>query len=281
MFLPAIQPFELKLNWLQAQAFRWSEEGDWYYGVVHDSLIRVRNAHDGIEFGSDASDEALAPHVSHYFRLDQDISNAHEALRQVDDATASLVERYGHIRILRQDPWECLVAYICSQNNEVDDIAKIVRRLAEHYGTEVTLDGVTCHAFPTPRRLAAAGAKALGELAPGLGRGRRIHGIATDIVEGRLDLGALARMPHAQARAVLMSYDGIGAKIADCVSLFAFDNPEAFPVDRRIERGLKPHGQKYTANAPNAGLMEWVRVTFGANAGYAGQLMFLDQGPKS
>ena len=73
MFLEAPQPFKLELEWLQAQAFRWSKEGDWYYGVVHDSLIRVRDARDGIEFESDASDEDLAPHINHYFRLDQDI----------------------------------------------------------------------------------------------------------------------------------------------------------------------------------------------------------------
>ncbi len=285
MFLKAAQPFELKLDWLQAQAFRWSEpNGDgWYYGVVHDSLIRVRNSGDGIDFESDASDEALGPHVVRYFRLDQEISTVHTTLRKADDTgeMSRLINEHGGMRILRQDPWECLVAYICSQQNDVDDIAKIVTEIAEHCGTTVTLHGVTRHAFPSPRRLEALGTEELTKLAPGLGRGGRIHVVASDVVAGDLDFHALSRMPHSQARAVLMSYDGIGAKIADCVSLFALDKPEAFPVDRRIERGLKPYGQKYTDGAPNAGLMRWVRRTFGPNAGYAGQLMFLDQRPKS
>jgi N-glycosylase/DNA lyase len=283
LFLPAIQPFKLELDWLRAQAFRWTEpNGDgWYYGVVHDSLIRVRHSGGGIEFESDASNEALAPHVTHYLRLDQDIRPIQKKLRSVDDTMARLVDDYDGLRILRQDPWECLVAYICSQQNEVDDIAAIVTRIANKHGTPLSLEGVTRHAFPSPRRLEAVSADALQTLAPGLSRGRRIHRIATDIASGALDLLALSRMPHAQARAALMSYDGIGAKIADCVSLFALDKAEAFPVDRHIARGLEPYGQKYTDGAPNAGLMQWVREKFGENAGYAGQLLFLDQGSKS
>ena len=277
MYLPAVQPFKLELRWLRAQAFRWTEVDGWYYGVVHDSLVRVRQRDDGIEFHSDASDEALKAYVISYFRLDQDITLIHDALRGVDDEMAGLVGKHGGMRILRQDPWECLVAYICSQNNEVAGITKIVEDLAGAYGTPLTLEGVTVHAFPTPQRLVAVGSKALDRLAPGLGRGSRIHEVATHITDGRLDLAALARMPHPQARAVLMSYAGIGAKIADCVCLFGLDKPEAFPVDRHIETALKQYHQSYTAGAPNAGLMQWVAERLGPNAGYAGQLLFLDQ----
>ena len=180
------------------------------------------------------------------------------------------------MRILKQDPWECLAAYICSQNNDIDGITKIVENLAKKYSTPLTLDEATLYAFPTPQRLAAVGPVALDKLAPGLSRGTRIHEIATDITGGRLDLGALSRLRHQQARAVLMSYDGIGQKIADCVSLFALDNPEAFPVDRHIETQLERYGQTHTAGAPNARLMEWARTTFGENAGYASQLLFLE-----
>ena len=283
MYLPAVQPFKLELPWLQAQAFRWSEpkQDGWYYGVVRDSLIKVRQSGDGIEFHGDVSEESLAPSVTNYFRLDQDITPIQDALRAVDATMARLVGEYDGMRILRQDPWECLVAYICSQNNDIEGITKGVQKLARCYGTPLTLDGVTCHAFPTPQRLAAVGADALDELVPGLGRGRRIHEVATDITEGHLDLSALSRMRHQQARAVLMSYDGIGAKIADCVSLFSLDKPEAFPVDRHIAKGLERFGHTYTPGAPNARLMQWAHNEFGPNAGYAGQLLFLSQRPEA
>ena len=277
MHLPAPQPFKLEPGWLQAQAFRWCEGDEgWYYGFVKGHLIKVRNSGDGIEFRSEVAEKPLAADVERYFRLDQDITLVHDALSRV--GMGDLVDQYGGMRILRQDPWECLVAYICSQNNKIERITKIVNDLAERYGEPQTLHDVTCHSFPSPDRLAEVGEKELEGLRLGLSREKRIHAVARDVAEGNLDLDALTRLPHALVRGGLMSYEGIGPKIADCVCLFALDKGEAFPVDRHIENGLEAHyGMSYTAGAKNARLMQWVREHFGDHAGYAGQLLFLDQ----
>lgn len=279
--MTARQPFELDLRWLQAQAFRWCAQDGWYYGFVEGHLIKVRNRGDGIEFRSNPAEESLAAAVRYYFRLDQDIAAVHAALRRVDDTMDRLVGEYRGMRILRQDPWECLVAYICSQRNDIKGITGIVDKLACLYGEPLTLDGVTLHSFPSPRRLAAVGKKELKDLALGLNRGSRIGEVARHITEGVLDLRSLARWPHPQARGFLMSYDDIGPKIADCVCLFALGKDAAFPVDSNIGEGLKHYGKKYTAGAENAKLIEWARKKFGEHAGYAGQLLFLDQLEKS
>ena len=284
MFLRARQPFKLDITWLQGQAFRWEQRGDWYYGFVGGALIRVRNLDDGLDFESDVPEESLKPQVERYFRLDQDIGQVHDALRGRDDEGTmdGLIHEHGGMRILRQNPWECLVAYICSQNNGVPGIKKIVDSIANKYGTRLSMGGVPLHAFPPPQRLAAVSPETLKKLAPGLNRAERIREVATHITEGSLDLVALARMPHPHARAVLMSYADIGEKIADCVSLFSLDRPEAFPIDANIGKGLKKHyGKTYSTSGANSGLMQWVGETFGENAGYAGQLLFLDQLKKS
>ena len=278
MQLPAPQPFMLELRWLQAQAFRWCEgEDGWYYGFVKGHLIKVRNSGDGIEFRSEGSEESLAADVKCYFRLDQDIKQVHDALRR-DDKLSGLVDEYGGMRILRQDPWECLIAYICSQNNNIERITAIVNDLAGRYGEPLTLDDMTCHSFPSPERLAEVGEKELEGLRLGLSREKRILAFARDVDGGNLDLDALTRLPYRLVRGGLMSYEGIGPKIADCVCLFSLGKDEAFPVDRHIENGLKAHYEKsYTAGAKNARLLQWIRDKFGSNAGYAGQLLFLDQ----
>ena len=90
MHLTAPQPFKLDLRWLQAQAFRWCEQNGWYYGFVGGRLIKVRNCEGGIEFCSGGSEESLKPHVKHYFRLDQDITPVHAALRRVDETMERL-----------------------------------------------------------------------------------------------------------------------------------------------------------------------------------------------
>ena len=278
MYLLAQQPFKLQLAWLRSQAFRWVEREGWYYGVVGGHLSKVRQSGDGIEFRSCAAEESLKAHVESYFRLNQDIRPVHEALRQVDRAMAGLVDRYGGMRLLRQDPWECLVSYICSQNNSIDRIAGIVDLLANRYGDPLSLDGVRVNTFPSPQRLAEVGSAELDGLNLGLRRGCRIYQVARAVTEGDLDLDALSRLPYAQAKNQLMSYDGIGPKIADCVCLFSLDKPEAFPVDRHIAAALWEHyGKKYTSGAKNTRLLDWARYYFGAHAGYAGQLLFYDQ----
>ena len=254
------------------------EREGWYFGVVNGNVIKVRQSGDGIEFRSSAAEESIKPHVESYFRLYQDIRPVHEALRQVDRTMSGLVDRYGAMRLLRQDPWECLVSYICSQNNSIDRIAAIVDLLANCYGDPLALDGVKLNTFPSPKRLAEVGRAELDGLNLGLGRGGRIYQVARAVTEGDLDLVTLSRLPYAQAKNQLMSYDGIGPKIADCVCLFSLDKPEAFPVDRHIASALREHyGRKYTSGAKNARLLEWARDYFGAHAGYADQLLFYEQ----
>lgn len=278
MYLPATQPYKLELWWLRSQAFRWIEREDWYYGVVNGNPIRIRQSGDGVEFGGGGSEESIKPYVESYLRLNQDIRPVHEALLRVDNQMAKLVEQCGAMRLLRQDPWECLVSYICSQNNNIDRIAAMIDVLADRYGDLLTLDGVKLNAFPPPQRLLDVGEAELNGLKLGLNRGGRIYAVARDIVKGGLDLGALRRVPYAQAKGRLMSYDGIGPKIADCVCLFSLDKAEAFPVDRHIATALWEHyGKKYTSGAQNVGLMKWARAHFGPHAGYAGQLLFYEQ----
>ncbi len=278
MYLPARQPFKLDLLWLRSQAFRWTERDGWYYSVVHGHLVKVRQSGEGTEFRSSVREESIKRQVESYFGLNRDIRPVHEALRRVDGTISRLVDRYGAMRILRQDPWECLVSYICSQNNNIDRIAGIVEVLADRYGDPLTLDGVKLNSFPSPQRLLDVGKAELNGLNLGLNRGSRIHAVARDIIEGELDLDALRQVPYARAKRRLMSYDGIGPKIADCVCLFSLDKAEAFPVDRHIAAALWEHyGKKYTSGAKNVKLMEWARAYFGPHAGHAGQLLFYDR----
>ena len=286
MYLPAPQPFRLEADWLNTQAFRWTERGGWFYGIVGGQLIRVRNADgDRIEFEGKAAPDA----VTRYFRLDQDIERVHATLTEADpEHMPQLIKDYGHIRVLRQDPWECLVAYICSANASVDSIRGKLNNLAT-YGDNLTLDGVSCRAIPSAEQLQGVGVEKLRDLALGFRHlPGTLHKVATDVTADNLDLKALAKsdVPLATARARLKNdrtdkrkgYPGIGPKIADCVCLFSLGKDDAFPVDANIGAALERYyGKKFTPGAENVRLQEWARRTFGDHAGYAGQLLFLDQ----
>ena len=190
MYLRARLPFKLELLWLRSQAFRWVEREGWYFGVVNACPVKVRQSGDGIEFRSSVTEESIERQIESYLGLNSDILTVHEALRRVDTKMAGLVECFGGMRILRQDPWECLVSYICSQNNNIDRIAGIVEVLADRYGVPQALEGVKLNSFPTPQRLLDVGETELNSLSLGLNRGGRIHAVAGDIVQGELDLDA-------------------------------------------------------------------------------------------
>ncbi len=280
MELHVVGRFELGIDWLRYQAFRWEKAGDWCYGVIAGRPVKVRQSGGALEFrtADDVSEESLAPAVRRYFRLDEDVAPIHDALRAEGDVMARLVAKYGGMRLLRQDPWECLVAYICSRNNTIEGITRIVEALAREYGRPLELDGVRLNAFPSPDRLADAGEARLERQAPGLRRAATIAAVARDVASGYLDLDALSRFRLRQARSLLMSYDSIGPKIADCVCLFALGQTEAFPVDGNVGAAIERHYRKtYTPGAPNAGLLHWARERFGEHAGYASQLLFQNQ----
>ena len=283
MYLPARQPFGLELDWLRSQAFRWTWQDGWCYGLVKGNLVKVRQSGKGMEFRAAAPEGSLKADVEHFFRLDQDVRPIHDALRRMDSNMRRLVERYGAMRILRQDQWETLVGYICSANRNIDGIAAALDKLAGLSGKELSLDGVSMKSVPPPGRLAEAGRDELRRLRLGLPRiPDLLNEVACDVAEGRLDLDVLSRQPWAQARERLMEYSGIGQKIADCVCLFSLDMPDAFPVDRHIAAGLRErYGKTYRSGSKNLELLAWAGQHFGAHAGYAGQLLFYEQLPRN
>ncbi len=279
MHLIAPRPFRLERSWLEAQAFRWTEHDDgWCYGFVKGSLIKVRLSGGGIEFQSETSEESLAPHVRDYFRLDQDIKPVYRELRDLGVPMPALVETYRGLRVLRQDPWECLVAYICSSNSSVPHITAMVNELADRFGEPQTLDDVTRNSVPSAEQLVEAGEDKLEALGLGLDRGKRLYTAATAVADSRLKLDDLSSASYAAARAELRELPGVGPKIADCVCLFSLDKSEAFPVDRHIRNGLQQHyHDQVGTGATYARLSRWARDYFGEHAGYAGQLLFLDR----
>ena len=181
------------------------------------------------------------------------------------------MRRFRGLRLLRQEPWECLIAYLCSGNNSVTRISQIAEQLSQSFGHPIELGGATRYSFPTPERLAAAGREELEGLRLGLSRSGNIHRIAEEVADGTLDLYALSEMPYPEALKRLRELPGVGPKIANCVLLFSLDKLEAFPIDRWIGRAIGGQG---TSDSELAQWAELYQEEFGPYAGYAGQFLF-------
>ena len=59
----------------------------------------------------DDEEETLA-FIRDYFQLDTDLLELYDSWSTSDPVFASLRERFQGIRMLRQDPWECLISCV-------------------------------------------------------------------------------------------------------------------------------------------------------------------------
>ena len=293
--LPVGSSFRLSAIPKLGQDFRWRKLDDGRYSVVLSGhLIHIRQEGQVLKYTSDTGSN-LNDLLSFYFRLDDPIDEIYASISSLNDPTISaLVAKYHPgLRLLRQDPWECLVAYICSANNSVNRIGVIVESIAAELGESIELNGEVRHAFPKPEVVLNAGIGRLEKLDLGLKRHSKVFDASIRICEGQLDLSQLADMNvfYTQAKQELKSCKGIGNKIADCIALFALDKTDAFPVDRNIGRALTELYDDCPPlpNSSKGGLTDkqyrdianWARKRFGKHASYVNQLLFHKQRPRN
>ena len=290
--LALTQPFDLELSLTMGQAFRWRPLGDGRFsGVLGENLIHIRQIEGGIEYrvggpdgerdGSDLDDGLLR----RYFREDDDVTAIYNDLSR-DPVVARLVAQYPGMRVLRQEPWECLVAYICSRRNTIARIAHNIEAIASLSQRTVKLGDDERCIFPAPEKLLKFGEKRL--LSAGL-IGLHTHApcvflAANRVCDGELNLSALPSLSYADAKRELMKCKGIGHKVADCIVLFAVGKLEAFPVDAHIRRGLSEwpdcpihRASPSITDGRYKETVQWAQLHFGKYAGYAGQFIFLNQ----
>ena len=277
------QPIDMEASLLGGQAHRWEREDGWYSGVLWGNLVLTRQQGQTVEFSSaPAIPESLLSRFREYLRLDDDLPAIYEVITR-DQRVSDQVKLYPGLRVLRQEPWECLVAYICSANSNIETIHLNMERLSNEFGSPLKLanpDGksngtsfVKRHSFPTPADLAEAGEGELRRLKLGF-RAPYVHQAAVAVLEGRLDLQHLVRAPYDETKVELMALRGIGDKIADCIALMSLEKLEAFPIDVWVRRALADWyfpGQKTPTNRT---LLPWAQEYFGRYAGYANQYLF-------
>ncbi|MDE2838810.1 MAG: DNA glycosylase [Chloroflexota bacterium] len=268
-------PFDLARVLDGSQDFRWRKlEQGWYSGVLDRNIVHVRQDHDDLEYRAHTDLDSL---LISYFRLHEDIDAIYATLSSRDPDMAALARDHPYLRVLRQpDPWECTVAYICSANNNVKGIGRILEDIAEEMGKPVQLGQDIRYTFPSPEQVLEAGPTPLRTMRLGLERHSHILHAARQVWRGELDLSrlSLSETPYPEARQRLMQLRGVGPKIADCIALFSLDKPEAFPIDTHIRKALISRYFPPGARLSDKQLGEFARVRYGKYAGWAGQLLF-------
>lgn len=269
----AVRDYDLGATLDCGQAFRWRRlPGPGWAGVVAGHWVRLCAVPGGLE-AQVAEPVADWGWLRHYLQVDLDLEAVLRTF-PADPPLQAAVAACRGLRLLRQDPWECLASFILSSTKQIVQIRQIVELLCARHGEPVAVPpgAEPAFAFPSAARVAGLGEGELRACKMGF-RAPHLLGAARRVAAGELDLGRLPGLSLAEARGRLMSLRGVGDKIADCVLLFAGGFPGAFPVDVWVRRALRELYFPRRRPSPRR-LREFADTHFGPQAGYAQQYLF-------
>lgn len=235
--LENVTSFEPKHIFECGQCFRWDEEQDGNYtGIVKNNVINVKKVDNSIAFESLGADN-LEELVIDYFDLNRDYEKIKDELSKIDEYLANSIKYGSGIRILNQDLWETIISFIISANNNIPRIKGIINRISQKYGTEIEWKGKKYYTFPTVENLAKATVEDLRSLGLGF-RDIRVYNTTHKILEKQVDLEKLHQeVDTKKVRDTLLTLDGVGPKVADCILLFStLKRFDVFPIDVWVRR---------------------------------------------
>ena len=252
------------------QSFRWSlaTDGSWV-GVFGHTLAAVRSGPQGLEWRSPRG----AAHAEDALRYYLDAEGAQARLSEAlpwrsDPVLRSARAAYPGLRILRQEPHEALIGFLCSSNKRILQIRVMVAALATKLGVPL---GGDFYAMPSWEAIAGADEAVLRACSLGY-RAAYLRGTAKKLLARPRWAEEFAALETPALLAELQSLPGVGPKVAACVALFGFGRLESFPVDTWVVQAL---ADAYDLRGwKPAQLEQFGKTHFGAAAGLAQQYLF-------
>ena len=246
------------------QTFRFTPHDQGFRGVAGGCLVTAQTD------GDETVLKILGPKKPRsvwqtYFDLDRSYS---DLFPDPDPHLRKALAFAPGLRVLRQDPFETLISFIISANNNIPRISGIIGRLCQEAGRCTEEDGEVWYAFPEAEGLAAIPEDRLREL--GLGyRAPYIRKTARLMAEK--DPAYLEKQDTETLIRSLQAYPGVGPKVARCTALFGYGRFEVFPADVWILRILR---DLYGFEGSPAKADAFAREKFGPCAGIAQQYLY-------
>ena len=283
-------PFSLDLCLQSGQSFAWRNDHGFWVGTIRKTGFVIRQAEGGIQYVTSKTSEPPSCMLKHYFALNED-GKAIVKQFPLDPILRASVQFCPGLRILHQDPWECLAGFILSSAKQIVHIEQIWQKISRRWGSPLKIPltssilerkGEGCghfnrwpqlYSFPGPQKIANLSESDLRSCSLGF-RSPYLLAAAREIARGKLSLELLRKMSTQEARKRLMMLKGVGQKIADCVLLFSLEKTDAFPVDTWILKVLRHLYFRNKRKITPRKLRDFADSYFGIYGGYAQQYLF-------
>jgi len=252
------------------QVFLWRKKENYWYGVNGQDILRINSS------GSIKSYQNIK---TNFFRKKDNMEQIIKSISK-DNTTRKAVKQFLGLRLLEQDPFQCLISFIVSSNSNIQKIKVSLENLSKKFGRKVEFDKQGFFLFPKPERIANASTNEI--LKCGVGyRSKFIKEAAKMVFLKEIDFESLKKSNYFETKEHICSIPGVGNKVADCIMLFSLNKLEAFPLDRWMIRILEKYYfnefqlETKTITEKQYGILhEKIVNHFGPFAGYAQQFLF-------
>ncbi|KAJ8762853.1 hypothetical protein K2173_022982 [Erythroxylum novogranatense] len=282
----------LPLTFPTGQTFQWKQTGPLQYtGTLGPHLVSLKHH---LQNGDVYYRIHYTPSQSEAMSTLLDFLNVKISLSDVWDQFSTCDSRFSELarllpgaRVLRQEPLECLMQFLCSSNNNISRITKMVDFLSSlgvHLGR---VEGFEFHQFPSLDQLALVSEQQLRDAGFGY-RAKYITGTIDALLSkpgGGVEwLLSLRKLDLQVVIDALCTLPGVGPKVAACIALFSLDQNHAVPVDTHVwkiaTRHLLPElaGSRLTPKLCTRVADAFVSK-YGKYAGWAQTLLFIAELP--
>lgn len=286
----------LPLTFPTGQTFRWKQTSPFQYtGVVGSHLVSLTQLQD-----ANATDVAYCFHNTHtsdeptaksalldFLNMGICLSDLWNEFSAIDPRFAELAEHLSGARVLRQDPLECLIQFLCSSNNNIKRITQMVDFVSSLGNYLGVVEGIDFYEFPSLDQLSKVSEEELRKAGFGY-RAKYITG-TIEVLQSKPGggvewLASLRKLDLQKAIEALTTLPGVGPKVASCIALFSLDQHHAVPVDTHVwkiaTRYLIPElaGTRLTPKLCSRVADAFVEK-YGRYAGWAQTLLFIAELP--
>uniref|UniRef100_A0A2N9HIX7 DNA-(apurinic or apyrimidinic site) lyase n=1 Tax=Fagus sylvatica TaxID=28930 RepID=A0A2N9HIX7_FAGSY len=232
----------LPLTFPTGQTFRWKQTGPLQYtGVVHSHLVSLNHLQNGdVSYclhHTTTSETSARSALLDFLNAGISLSEIWEVFSASDPRFAELACHLGGARVLRQDPLECLIQFLCSSNNNIKRITKMVDFVSSLGNYLGTVEGLQFYQFPSLEQLAMVSEAQLREAGFGY-RAKYVVGTVNALQSkpggGAEWLASLRNLDLQEVIDALSTLPGVGPKVAACIALFSLDQHHAIPVDTHV-----------------------------------------------
>ncbi|MCV0392929.1 MAG: DNA repair protein [Nitrosopumilus sp.] len=252
------------------QVFLWRKYQDYWYGVNGQNVLRIDNLGKIKSYQNKSID---------FFRNKDNTDQIIKSISK-DKVTKNSVKKYFGLRLMDQDPFQCLISFIVSSNSNIPKIKQSLECICARFGDKIKFDNKEFFLFPTPEKLSQASIFEIKKCGVGY-RAKFIKEAAKVVVLKKIDFEELRKTNYSEAKKHICKIPGVGNKVADCVLLFSLNKLESFPLDRWMIKILEKYYldefkimTKTITEKQYEILHEKIVKHFGPYAGFAQQFLF-------